>query len=434
VRLDAWTDGLPPGIARASDGAIAIGGVVAPLLAERYGTPLLVVDTDVLDANVARIALAADAVGAEVAYAGKALLFVELARRLKASPFLLDVCSMGELLTAERAGFPASRLVFHGCGKTDAELDAAASGRVGRVVVDGFEELSRLASRTAQRPPIDVMLRINSGVSADTHAHVRTGGENSKFGFSLAAADAAVEAAGNAAGLRLVGIHTHIGSQIFDVGALLDGLDAALDVFAQARKRGAPASTVVVGGGFGVGSRPSDVDLEVETSLATLAEALLRGSAARGMPPPRLGIEPGRAIVANAGTSLYRVLAVKRHGSRRFAIVDGGIADNPRPALYGAYHHPLAASRSSQAGSEDTSVCGRSCESDELVVAPLLTDLRAGDLIALCGAGGYTFSMASNYNRFPRPAVAFAGAGKHRLVVRRERDADLLANDVGDDA
>jgi diaminopimelate decarboxylase len=420
---------LPRGAERDAHGAVVLGGVSVDALARMYGTPLLVLDTDVLDANVARIADAARPLGAEVAYAGKALLFVALARRLADTPLLLDVCSLGELLTAERAGFPAARLVLHGCGKTDVELAAALAGRVSRIVVDGTEELERLAAMDAPRA-LDVLVRVNSGVAATTHAAVRTGGNDSKFGFALDETTAAIARVRATPHLRFAGVHTHLGSQIYDAAPLLDGLAAVLDVAAAAAGGGAPAESVVVGGGFGVAARPEDADLDVAVTLAALHRACSAGCAERHMAMPRLGIEPGRAIVAAAGTSLYRVVAVKRHGLRRFVVIDGGIADNPRPALYGAYHHPLLASRRSDAPLETATVCGRSCENDELVVAQLPTDIARGDVLALCTAGGYTYSMSSNYNRFPRPAVAFAGAGRHRAVVRRQTDDELLGNDL----
>jgi diaminopimelate decarboxylase len=401
-------------------------------LAAVYGTPLLVIDTDVLDRNVAFFAALGARYGLDVSYAGKALLFVALARRLAASPLGLDVCSLGELLTAERAGFAPERLVLHGCGKSAAELRAAAGGRVGRVVVDHRDELAQLAAAADPDRPVAVLLRLNSGIEARTHAYVRTGGEDSKFGFSRADMPAAVAAALAAPGLRLVGIHSHLGSQIFDAAPFSASLPIALEVYAAARAAGAPVTDLVLGGGFGVDSAPDGQTFDVAAALGQLASEAGAASARLALPPPRLGIEPGRAIVADAGTSLYRVLAVKHQGARRFAIVDGGIADNPRPALYGAYHHPTLANRSSSAGLEATTVCGRSCENDRLVEAALPGDLQAGDLLGLGTTGAYTFAMASNYNRFTRPAVVFAGAGQHRLVVRRETESDVLRNDVDD--
>lgn len=413
---------------------LAIGGVAACELADAYGTPLLVIDTDVLDANIARFERARTELGIDVAYAGKALLFVALARRMASGSLDLDVCSLGELLTAERAGFPAHRLVMHGCGKTPHELHAALDGRVGRIVVDHFEELHALAAlarKRTPRPALRVLLRINTGIEARTHAYVRTGGEESKFGFALRDLDAAIAPVLAADGLTLAGIHSHLGSQIFDGAAYAASLPVALDAYALAVARGAPATDLVIGGGFGVDANPAGERIDISGVLGGLAQSLEALAVERGIAPPRLGIEPGRSIVADAGTSLYRVVAVKAQGTRRFAIVDGGIADNPRPALYGAYHHPTLARRS-QAALAEMTVCGRSCENDRLVVATLPADLSAGDVLALGTTGAYTYSMASNYNRFPKPAIAFAGCGEHRLVVRREAEADVLRNDLDD--
>jgi len=401
-------------------------------LAREYGTPLLVIDTDVLDGNVAFFAALGERYGLDVSYAGKALLFIALARRLAASPLGLDVCSLGELLTAERAGFAPERLVLHGCGKSAAELRAAAAWRVGRVVVDHLDELAQLSAVARPDRPVAVLLRLNSGIEARTHAYVRTGGEESKFGFAQADMPAAVAAALAAPGIRLVGIHSHLGSQIFDAAPYAASLPIALEVYAAARAAGAPVTDVVLGGGFGVDSVPGGETFDVAAALAELAAEAAAVSRRLALSPPRLGIEPGRAIVAGAGTSLYRVLTVKHQGRRRFAIVDGGIADNPRPALYGAYHHPTLANRTGTEARETTTVCGRSCENDRLVEAALPADLRAGDLLALGTTGAYTYAMASNYNRFTRPAIVFAGSGGHRLVVRRETESDVLRNDVDD--
>jgi diaminopimelate decarboxylase len=413
-----------------TDDALRLGGVEAAELAATYGTPLLALDTDVLDAALATFAEVGRTLDIDVAYAAKALIFVALARRIAATPLGLDVCSLGELLTAERGGFAPGRLVMHGCGKSDAELQAATEGRVGRIVVDHRDELERLAARADPARPLRVLLRINAGIEAHTHAYVRTGGEESKFGFGLNALDEAAAFVLATPGLRLTGIHTHLGSQIFDATPYVAAASVALDAFERTLALGATASELILGGGFGVDSRPGGDSLDVSVALGEIAAGLRAEAARRGIRPPRLGIEPGRAIVAAAGTSLYRVVAVKRQGARRFAIVDGGIADNPRPALYGAYHPPRLASRRGASGDVETTVCGRSCENDRLVVAPLPADLRAGDVIAMGTTGAYTYSMASNYNRFPKPAVVLVGRGTHRLAVRRQSDADLLRDDV----
>jgi diaminopimelate decarboxylase len=418
---------------RTERGPIELGGVSAIELAAAYGTPLLVLDTEILDANLERFARAGTRLGIDICYAGKALLFVALARRIAAAGLGIDVCSLGELLTAERAGVAAARLVMHGCGKTDVELDAIADGRVGRVVIDNEHELAALAARARAERPVEVLLRINTGIEAHTHAYVRTGGESSKFGFALETLDDAIALARASAGLRLVGVHAHLGSQLFDAAPYVASVPILIDAFARMHASGAPVRDAIVGGGFGVDARPDGDNLDVDATLLGIANALKHEAAERKLPLAHVGIEPGRSIVASAGTSLYRVAAVKRQGARRFAIVDGGIADNPRPALYGAYHHPFLASRTSDAAVEEMTVCGRSCENDTLVVAPLPADLAAGDLLGLGTTGAYTYSMASNYNRFPKPAVVFAGGGDHRLAVRRERDDETLRYDVIDD-
>jgi len=421
-------------LVRIEAAALSIGGVDTNELAAAYGTPLLALDTDVLDGAVARFAAVAARFDLDVCYAGKALLFVALARRIAPSPLGIDVCSFGELLTVERAGFPAHRIVLHGCGKTDDEIAAAAAGRVGRTVVDHRSELERLGAAASPAHPVSVLLRVNAGIEAHTHAHVRTGGEDSKFGFPAESIAEDIAFTLACPGLRLVGLHSHLGSQIFEIGPFVASVSVLVKAFAAALDAGAPVSQLVLGGGFGVEARPGAATFDLEGALESVVGAVERESRARNIATPRIGIEPGRSIVAESGTSLYRVVATKRHGPRRFAIVDGGIADNPRPALYGAYHHPVLAGRPSDAPPTDFTVCGRSCESDLLVRAPLPGDLRAGDLLALRTTGAYTYSMASNYNRFPKPAVAFAGAGHHRLVVRRERDEEILRYDVDEPA
>lgn len=416
-------------------GTLTLGGVAASELAAAYGTPLLVIDMDVLAANIACYERASAELHIDVAYAGKALLVVALARRIAASTLGLDVCSLGELLTGEAGGVPAQRMVLHGCGKSDDELRAALAGRVARIVVDHHDELRRLRALATERPgapSLRVLLRINTGIEARTHAFVRTGGEASKFGFPLRELDAAIAATLAIPGVTLAGIHSHLGSQIFDGEAYAASLPIALDAHERARACGAPVGELVVGGGFGVDSRPGGDRIDTPAVLRALAHELATLCAQRRIAAPRLGIEPGRSLVADAGTSLYRVVATKHQGERRFAIVDGGIADNPRPALYGAYHHPTLAGRRSAAPLTEITVCGRSCENDRLVVAGLPADLATGDLVALATTGAYTFAMASNYNRFTKPAVAFAGAGAHRLAVRRQPSSDVLRDDVLD--
>ncbi|HEY8296705.1 MAG TPA: diaminopimelate decarboxylase, partial [Candidatus Baltobacteraceae bacterium] len=419
-----WHDGVAPGQSR-RDGALFIGSVRAEELAESYGTPLLAIDYGVLDAAIAEFVAAAQPHGIEVAYAGKALLLRALARHLASTPLALDVCSLGELVTAERAGFPAARITLHGCGKSDEELAAAAAGRVGTIVADSLDELQRLAARARDDRRIDVVLRINTGIEAHTHELVRTAGDKTKFGMPADALPAAADIFNRAAALRYRGLHAHIGSQIYESAAFAANVRALVDVAARAAAIGLHGDRIIAGGGFGVRMHPGDdAELDIPSTITGLADAFSESARRANLPAARLGIEPGRALIARAGTSLYRVMAAKEQYGMPYVVVDGGIADNPRPALYDAYHHPLLASRAGGAPRE-TVLCGRSCENDRIVTAPLPADTRAGDLIAVCTTGAYTYSMASNYNRFARPAVVAVRGETHTPIARRETVDDV---------
>jgi diaminopimelate decarboxylase len=404
----------------------SLGGVPAHELADEYGTPLHLIDLDIFELDVDRFMRAFDARGITVGYAGKAFLCIALAELIAQTNVRIDVCSLGELITAERGGVPAHRLYFHGCGKTDDELRAIVERRVAFDVIDNAEELERLAGLArGVDVPVDVMLRINTGIEAHTHEYVRTGGENTKFGFPLPALDAAFARIAQLPQLRLIGVHAHIGSGIVDTAPFVENLDLLVAWADRARAAGLPVAELIAGGGIGVAEAPGQpppLDLD---RLATALTARIAGS------PYRLAIEPGRALIAHAGSSLYRVMALKQQGRRRFVIVDGGMADNPRPALYDAVH-PLDVvhSQASQPLIAAT-LCGRSCENDELGEVQIPSDLQAGDLVALRVTGAYTYSMASNYNRFGRPPVVFVRDGSHRRAIRGERPDDVLRNDLG---
>ena len=383
------------------------------------------IDLDTLDLEIDAFLRAFADRGIVVGYAGKAFLCTALAEHLAATPLRLDVCSLGELVTAERGGFPAGRIYFHGAAKTDAELQAIADGRVAFDVIDNAEELERLAALAPGAAPLDVMLRINTGIEAHTHEFVRTGGENTKFGIPTADVGATLERLVALPQLRLIGLHGHVGSQLFEAEPVLANLDELMRAAATARALGHPVGELVVGGGIGVEDgpgqpRPIDYD--------AFALALASRAAAT---PYKLAIEPGRALVARAGTALYRVASVKRQGRRRFIIVDGGMNDNPRPMLYGA-RHPAELVRSGARGAlEAATLAGRSCENDEIGEYAFPADVAAGDLIAMRYVGAYTYSMASNYNRFGKPAVVFVQDGTHRRVIRAETPDDVLRNDLG---
>ena len=411
-------------IEASSGSTYAIGGVPAHELAATYGTPLVAIDTGELELELDRFARAFTTRGIAVGYAAKAFLVTALAELLAATPLRLDVCSLGELLTGERGGFPAARIYFHGVAKSDEELRAIAAGRVAFGVIDNAEEIERLAAIAAGGPPVDVMLRINTGIEAHTHEMIRTGGENTKFGIPEVAAMDAIRRVIALPQLRLIGLHSHVGSQIVDVDPLVANLDALLVFANAARALGAPVDELNLGGGIGIENAPGDArPIDLDAFAGRLAERA-------AMTPYRLGIEPGRAIVARAGSLLYRVITVKLQGSRRFIVVDGGMTDNPRPLLYGA-HHPADLIASAATGRPaPATLAGRSCENDEIGGYTLPDDVRAGDLIAMRYTGAYTFSMASNYNRFGKPAVVFVRDGAHRRVVRAESDADTSRSDL----
>jgi diaminopimelate decarboxylase len=421
---------LAPGQTRDRSGDLLLGSIPAERLAQTYGTPLLVIDLAVVDAAIRELARCTRSCDLEISYAAKAFANVEFIRHLARQGIGLDVCSLGELATAERAEFPPERLTLHGAGKTDDELRAACSGRIGYVAVDGLEELERLAELAPSEGCAGVIVRLNVGIEARTHAFVRTGGEDTKFGMHARDLPAALAALRANPQLRFAGLHAHVGSQIFHASAYVATVAALLDAAERFAEAGVRTERLVIGGGFGVKTHPEPGEerLDVGATIAGVERRVLDWARERDLPVPRLGIEPGRAIVSLAGTTLYRVLAVKRQSSRTFVVVDGGIAENPRPALYGARHHVVATRRHDD--EEEMTLCGRSCENDELGVVRLPHDVRTGELLAMCATGAYTYSMAGNYNRFPRPAVVGISEGSHRLLARRETLDDVLRSDV----
>jgi diaminopimelate decarboxylase len=417
--------------------AVSVGGVGLAEIAERFGTPAYVLDEEHVRVRCREYAKAM--APHEVAYAAKAFWCRAMARWVAEEDLSLDVCSEGELAVAAAAGFPADRILLHGNGKTPQELSAALGYGVGRIVVDSASEagqlaaLARQAGRTQQ-----VLVRVTPGVDAHVHPAVTTGTEDQKFGLSIASGEAD-EVARYIVGepfLELAGAHCHIGSQI-----------SSLDVFETAARRlvafaagleGLPELNL--GGGHAVPYRPGDQGLDVAAFADRIIGVVERECAAHAMATPRLTVEPGRAIVASAGVTLYRVLAVKR-GARTFVVVDGGMSDNPRPALYGSRYHVArvggaGASPAGRAGAGDPEsmiVVGRHCEAGDVLVpgARLPGDVGPGDLLAVPATGAYHHAMASNYNHFARPPVIAVRDGQARPLIRRETGEDMLRRDVG---
>ena len=415
----ALEPGLWPFSAHMTDTAdLVVGGVSLGDLAARHGTPLQVLDFGEVDRRVDQLRDALP--GAEIAYAGKALLCRGLVRHLDARGCALDVCSGGEAAIAEAAGFPAPRMIMHGTAKTVADLDH----RVGRIVLDRPDEPVPLGR------PQRVLLRIAPEVDARTHPKITTGTEAQQFGVPIADAEAAVGALLARPGLHLVGLHCHLGSQVHAVDAYEEAARRMVRLLGRIRaQHGLTLTRLDLGGGFAVPYRPGDPDFDLAGYARRVLVALAYESGKAGLPRPRLTVEPGRWIVGPAGVTLYRVAAVKG----RFAVVDGGMSDNPRPALYGARYHARLVGRRSAAPLVPRTVVGRHCEAGDVLAAdvPLPSDLRAGDLLAVPVTGAYHLSMASTYNAVGRPPLIAVRDGGHRVLLRRETAADLLRRDVG---
>ncbi|MGB6517632.1 MAG: diaminopimelate decarboxylase [Candidatus Cybelea sp.] len=425
-----WHDGLAEGQTRDGSGNLLLGGIAADRLAQIYETPLLAIDLAVVDAAIDALLRCATNLKLEISYAAKAFATVEFVRHLTRRSIGLDVCSLGELVTAERAGFPAQRLTLHGAGKTEQELRAACDGRVGSIVVDGIEELEALAKLSRGGSCAQVILRLNVGIETPTHAFVRTGGNDTKFGIPEREEVTAIAILRDNPQLRFAGLHAHLGSQIRQPAAYVENAAVLLESAERFERAGFRVERIVIGGGFSVKTQPQDDDsVDVVATISDVAKYVLERVRERNLSVTRLGVEPGRAIVALAGTTLYRVLAVKRQSRRTFVVVDGGIAENPRPALYGAAHHVIPAALGRD-GEEELTLCGRSCENDELAIVRLPRSTSRGELLAMCATGAYTYSMAGNYNRFPRPAVVGIAEGAHRLLARRESLEDVLRRDA----
>jgi len=434
-------------VERDGDGAVRVGGVGVRDLAATYGTPAYVLDERDFRARAAafRDAFAAAFAplgGGDVFYAGKAFLCTEVARWIAADGLGLDVCTGGELAVALRAGVPGERIGLHGNNKSDVELRRALAAGVGRIVVDSLEEVDRVADLAAEAGVrAGILLRVTVGVEAHTHEYIATAHEDQKFGLSITGGVAA-EAVRRALArpeLELFGLHSHIGSQIFDTGGFEVAARRALDLHAAVRaEHGVELPELDLGGGFGI-AYTSEHDPQDPAHLAKgMAEIVERECRGLGITPPRVSIEPGRAIAGPSTFTLYEVGAVKDvlldHGARRrYVAVDGGMSDNIRTALYDADYSCTLASRASSAPPVLARVVGKHCESGDIVVRDefLPGDVGRGDLLAVPGTGAYCRSMASQYNHVPRPPVIAVRDGEARVLVRRETEDDLLALDVG---
>ena len=408
-------------------------------LARRYGTPLYLMDEERIRSNCRRyvqaVAKAFHGRG-RVLFASKAAAFKRMYAILAEEGMYADVVSPGEIWTAARAGFPLEHAWFHSSNKSDEDLAFALEQGVGVIVVDSEEELlalDRIAGERGRRQPI--LLRLTPGIDPHTFEAVATGKVDSKFGFGIETglAAQALQQALALEHVELLGFHSHVGSQVFDSDVFLRSAEILLRFIACARERfGYEAQLLDLGGGYGVRYLPEQPELDIETNIAEVGEYITRRCAELGIPMPEIAFEPGRSIVADAGLTLYTVGMVKRiPGLLNYVSVDGGMTDNPRYALYRAPYTVLPADRMGEPRTLRCTIAGRCCESGDIIQpdVALPESVARGDLIAVCTTGAYNYSMASNYNRVPRPPVVMLDKGESRVAVRRESLDDMLALD-----
>ncbi|TAL44236.1 MAG: diaminopimelate decarboxylase [Salinibacterium sp.] len=429
---------------RSAAGELEIAGVSASSVVQQFGTPVYVVDEadvraraqgirEAFDREFARVGSAA-----KVYYAGKAFLSIEVARWVTAAGLDIDVASGGEMAVALAAGVDAARLGFHGNNKSLAEIDRAVALGVGTIVIDSIAEIARVAEAAARHGRSQrVRLRINSGVHASTHDYLATAREDQKFGIPLADALAVVAQIRAESSLDFVGLHSHIGSQIFESDGFAEAARRLFAVHAQLLEGGS-VPELNLGGGFGIAYTSIDHPLDTDDIARRLADIVAQGAAELGIPVPVVAVEPGRSIIGPSTTTLYTVGTIKdvrvdESHTRKYVSVDGGMSDNIRPALYGADYSARLANRVSNAAPALVRVVGKHCESGDILVHAeyLPGDVQAGDVLAIPATGAYGWALASNYNYVGRPPVVAVKDGAARIIVRGETEQDLLSRDAG---
>ena len=424
-------------------GVLEIAGCSGEKLVKEFGSPLFVIDQAdfFLRAKSWRQVLDTSFGGGQLYYAAKSFICIEIAKWLKELKLGLDVCSAGELAVALAADFPASDIEFHGNNKSESEITTAIKAGVGTIVIDSFDELTRVAEiAKSLKKTQKVYLRLTPGVDAHTHEFISTAHEDVKFGFSIAsgAANEAIEKCMEQSSLNLAGIHCHIGSQIFEVEGFKIAAQRLVAVLATFRdKYSKELAELNIGGGYGIAYTKDESGISPDVVIPAIASVIKDECAKAKLAVPRISIEPGRAIVGPTTTTLYLVGTTKSvkldNGSeRRYISVDGGMSENIRPALYGAVYSAFLANRSSTAELISSRVVGKHCETGDILISEinLPSDIKAGDLLAVPATGAYGRSMASNYNHISRPAVITVINGSARVILRRENEQDLLNLDV----
>ncbi len=419
-------------------GHLEIGGCDTVKLAKEFGTPLYIMDEELIRRTCRDYyqSFTGKYGSAEVIYASKTFSNIAMCHIIKEEGLGLDVVSGGELYTALEAKFPPQHIYFHGNNKTPAELEFAIQARVGRIVVDNYRELEVLNSLAAEhRRVVDVLVRVTPGIEAHTHEYIQTGQIDSKFGFTVSTGDAlrAVQMVLESKHLAFQGLHCHIGSQIFELDSYRHTAAVMLKLCAEIReKTGAVARELNLGGGFGIYYAAGDTPAKISDYADVVMAAVKDLSESYSLPMPKVIVEPGRSIAGPAGTTLYTTGSTKDiPGIRKYVAVDGGMADNPRTALYQAQYEAVLANRAAEAAEEIVSVTGKCCESGDMLIWDIdLPRVNSGDLLAVLCTGAYNYSMSSNYNRLPRPAVVLAKDGQADVIVERETYEDLVRNDL----
>lgn len=430
---------LTPNLTVSNEGHLCIGGADTVALAQKYGTPLYVLDEKMIRDNCSayeRVISEEYQGNGMICYASKALSCKELYRIVHAEGLGADVVSGGELYTALQAGMPAEKIVMHGNSKTNEELRMGIENNVGRIVADNLYELERINKIAGEMgKQAKVMLRIKPGVDAHTHDFVRTGQIDSKFGFALETGEAleAIAAASAYPNLQLVGLHCHIGSQIFETAPFGEAARLMIGLMNEARtKLNITMRDLNLGGGPGIKytekDDPKTFDVIVRSILAAVKDACTEVS----YPEPFILFEPGRSIVGGAGITLYTVMAKKTIPNiRTYVLIDGGMCDNPRYALYHSEYEALIANKADQPRSERVTIGGKCCESGDLIGENMpFQDAEPGDIAAVLATGAYNYSMASNYNRNPRAEIVMVNDGEARTIVKRESYEDIVRNDI----
>lgn len=420
-------------------GNLTIGGADTVELAQQYGTPLYVMDEQLIRKNLRRFheSMQKNYQGRGlVCYASKAFSCLEMCRVVASEGDGLDAVSIGELYTAVKAGFPMEKVGFHGNNKTDEELGYALDAGVGHIIVDNISELHRLEKLAAEKGKVPhIMLRIKPGIDAHTHQFIMTGQIDSKFGFALETGEAfdAVKEVLSCPNVKLVGIHCHIGSQIFDIAPFEAAAKVMLGLMAKVKNElGYEIPGLNLGGGFGIKYLNEHDPEPFEVYMERVAAVVREECGALGLEQPFIYIEPGRSIAAPAGITLYTVGARKEiPGIRTYISVDGGMADNPRYILYQSEYEAVVANKAAQERNEKVTIAGKCCESGDLIGENMpLQHAESGDILAVLATGAYNYSMSSNYNRLQKPAVVFVNNGESRVVVKRETLDDIIRNDV----